>query len=564
MIRKKDGSRLLLFILAIILVITVLPVSALAANETDKIKIFTMSESQDNHLISYSGHQQSIGNLSSVTDGEILGVTGQAKRLEAIQISKGSSIASVDGSIEYRVHIQSDGTQNWVSDGALAGTTGQSKRIEAIQIRLTGDLSEQYDIYYSAHIQKYGWTEWTKGLDENDSADGTEGWCGTNGLSLRMEAICIVLKEKGTSAPTNGGSWSYLTKSDMGSIVYSGHQQSYGDLCAVSDGVVLGTTGQAKRMEAISISLSGGTVSGSIQYRTHVQSYGWQNWKSDGAVSGTVGQSKRLEAIEIKLSGDIENYCDVWYRVHVEKYGWLGWAKNGQTAGTTGISYRIESIEIQIVPKAANPPGDNSGYYMTVPKYSSWAGYLNAAKTSSQLIIVSVYNTSYATVSMHLKKGNDWVQSFSTTGRVGSAGIGKTQEGDKKTPTGVYSLHTPFGIQPNPGCPLTYVQVNTNHYWGGGVASYYNILVDASKITNYVRGNAEHLIDYGSVYNYCVAVGYNMEQTMGKGSAIFLHCGSSVTSGCISIPESYMISVLQNLTSDAKIIIDYSANISEY
>lgn len=55
-----------------------------------------------------------------------------------------------------------------------------------------------------------------------------------------------------------------------------------------------------------------------------------------------------------------------------------------------------------------------------------------------------------------------------------------------------------------------------------------------------------------------------MEQTMEKGSAIFLHCSSGATSGCIAIPENYMISVLQNLTVNAKIIIDYSANISEY
>lgn len=261
--------------------------------------------------------------------------------------------------------------QSWVSDGALAGTTGQAKRIEAIQVRLTGDLSEQYDIYYSVHVQKYGWTKWTKGLDEGDSTDGRDGWCGTIGLSLRVESIRIVLVEKNGTAPTSDGLWSYLTKSDLGSIVYSGHQQSYGDLAAVSNGTSLGTAGTGKRLEAVSISLSGGTVSGSVQYRAHVQKEGWQSWVSDGSLAGTTGLSRRMEAIEVKLSGDIANYCDVWYRVYVEKYGWLGWAKNGQMAGTTGISYRIESIEVRLVPKAAAVPGANSGYYKDTPLITS-------------------------------------------------------------------------------------------------------------------------------------------------------------------------------------------------
>lgn len=388
---KKRGSRWLAFLLAVVLSVTMIPICTVSAKDfenasaseneaseykpeaeqTDELVELQSDDREAGNLILYSGHLQSYGDMASVADWAVLGTTGQAKRLEAIRISKGENIADVDGSIMYRVHVQSYGTQDWVADGALAGTTGQAKRIEAIQIRLTGDLSEQYDIYYAVHVQKYGWTKWTRGLAEGDSTDGSAGWCGTNGLSLRVEAIRIVLVEKNGTVPTNDGSWSYLTGSDMGSIVYSGHQQTYGNLTAVSNGTTLGTTGAAKRMEAVSISLSGGTVSGSVQYRVHVQKEGWQNWVSDGSLAGTTGLSRRLEAIEIRLSGDIANYCDVWYRVHVEQYGWLGWAKNGQTAGTTGISYRIEAIEIRLVPKAGTAPGANSGYYKDTPKITA-------------------------------------------------------------------------------------------------------------------------------------------------------------------------------------------------
>ena len=62
-------------------------------------------------------------------------------------------------------------------------------------------------------------------------------------------------------------------------------------------------------------------------YRTHVQSFGWQNPVTNGAMSGTSGEAKRLEAIQIKLYGEMANRFDVYYRVHAQSYGWLGWAR---------------------------------------------------------------------------------------------------------------------------------------------------------------------------------------------------------------------------------------------
>lgn len=39
-------------------------------------------------------------------------------------------------------------------------------------------------------------------------------------------------------------------------------------------------------------------------YRTHVQSFGWQNPVTNGVMSGTFGKAKRLEGIEISVSGN--------------------------------------------------------------------------------------------------------------------------------------------------------------------------------------------------------------------------------------------------------------------
>ena len=57
-------------------------------------------------------------------------------------------------------------------------------------------------------------------------------------------------------------------------------------------------------------------VSGGVTYRTHVQTFGWQDWVSDGQKSGTSGLAKRLEAIDIKLTGDLETKLEVYNPVN--------------------------------------------------------------------------------------------------------------------------------------------------------------------------------------------------------------------------------------------------------
>lgn len=151
------------------------------------------------------------------------------------------------------------------------------------------------------------------------------------------------------------------------SVIYSTHVQSYGWQAAVKDGELSGTSGEAKRLEAIKINLSSGN--GNIEYITYIQNYGWDSvWKKNGQISGTNGEAKRLEAIKIRLTGVISNEYDVYYRVHVQSYGWLNWAKNGETAGTVGLAKRLEAIEIKLIKKAENTDqinidSQNSAFY---------------------------------------------------------------------------------------------------------------------------------------------------------------------------------------------------------
>lgn len=132
------------------------------------------------------------------------------------------------------------------------------------------------------------------------------------------------------------------------SICYTTHIQDIGWQNQVKDGEMAGTEGQAKRLEAIKITLK--DLSGvKIKYQTHIQDIGWQDWKYDGTLAGTEGQSKRLEAIKIELE-ESDKYS-VMYRVHIQDIGWQEWRYDGETAGTEGKSKRLEAIQIKIVEK---------------------------------------------------------------------------------------------------------------------------------------------------------------------------------------------------------------------
>ncbi|MGL6201454.1 MAG: CAP domain-containing protein [Lachnospiraceae bacterium] len=181
---------------------------------------------------------------------------------------------------------------------------------------------------------------------------------------------------------------------DIG-VSYYTHVQTYGDQDPVTNGVVSGTIGESKRLEGISISLTGldeADKDSHIQYMTQVQTYGWEDdWSNaDGEVSGTSGESKRLEAIRMQLTGPVAEKYDVYYRVHCQSYGWLSWAKNGEYAGSEGLSKRLEAIQIILVDKDTKPPKDpvsgvTSGYdnsyvsgvmYRTHVQNVGWQSYV--------------------------------------------------------------------------------------------------------------------------------------------------------------------------------------------
>lgn len=144
----------------------------------------------------------------------------------------------------------------------------------------------------------------------------------------------------------------------FGSVSYQTHVQDIGWQAPVSNGMTAGTTGRAKRVEALKINLlsQDGSPLGndSISVQSHISGIGWEPQPvGNGQVSGTVGQSRAIEAIRLSLSGSLSDSYDIWYRVHSANVGWLGWASNGEPAGTQGYAYQIEAIQIKVLPKNA-------------------------------------------------------------------------------------------------------------------------------------------------------------------------------------------------------------------
>ncbi|MCH4154042.1 MAG: hypothetical protein LKF32_05270 [Mageeibacillus sp.] len=130
------------------------------------------------------------------------------------------------------------------------------------------------------------------------------------------------------------------------------HVQDIGDANGSFDSGVLtlGTEGQSKRLEAVTVNFTNNTgFEGTLQYRVHVQNIGWMDWHNAGEAAGTQGQSLRLEGIEMRLTGELANHYSVMYATHIQDYGDAqGWVSNGALAGTTGESKRLEELKVKL------------------------------------------------------------------------------------------------------------------------------------------------------------------------------------------------------------------------
>ena len=142
---------------------------------------------------------------------------------------------------------------------------------------------------------------------------------------------------------------------------------------------------------------------------------------------------------------------------------------------------------------------------------------------------------------------------------IGKNGITeKKQEGDLKTPKGIFKLIKIFYRKDRIKIfksSLKKYYIKKNIGWCDDPNSqYYNRLIKFP-----FRGSAEKLWRKDNIYDVIIVLNYNLNPVIkNKGSAIFLHiCKKNYlpTKGCIGINKKDMMNLIINIKNNTKLII---------
>ena len=138
--------------------------------------------SEGTHAMLISGHVQGIGWMPFVPETDVIGTTGQAKRLEGLRFDLPDDIELRLGIHEQRI---GDITYQYVRSGISEftfGSEGAGMRMESMMfdvLRNDNPATKGKRLQYRVHQQTYGWTDWVDA--------GT--WAGVKGQSKRIEAM---------------------------------------------------------------------------------------------------------------------------------------------------------------------------------------------------------------------------------------------------------------------------------------------------------------------------------------------------------------------------------------
>jgi L,D-peptidoglycan transpeptidase YkuD (ErfK/YbiS/YcfS/YnhG family) len=156
------------------------------------------------------------------------------------------------------------------------------------------------------------------------------------------------------------------------------------------------------------------------------------------------------------------------------------------------------------------------------------------------------------------RRNGTWVsvlgKMYGHVGLNGVAAPGAKREGDRRTPSGVFSLGTGFGVLSDPGTWFSWRRTSTRDVWvDDPTSSLYN--THQVKPANGRWNSAEDLYVPGA-YDYVQVVDYNTARVPGRGSGIFLHVDHySGTHGCISLPRAQLLQVFRWERPGAVIVI---------
>jgi len=193
-----------------------------------------------------------------------------------------------------------------------------------------------------------------------------------------------------------------------------------------------------------------------------------------------------------------------------------------------------------------------------------------------QLVLVTTpdWNASQGTLRTFARDGDRWHAVGAATpiviGRTGAAwGLGlhpaqpglQKQEGDGRSPAGVFTIGTAFGYAASEPTALPYEALGVDEYCVDVAGSpFYNRIIDAAKAGNAaVAGSTEpmrrDLHENGDeAYKIGFVIEHNPRGVAGAGSCIFAHLWKTpqtATAGCTAMTEAAMRDLLGWLKADA-------------
>lgn len=108
----------------------------------------------------------------------------------AVRASLRNQPSGMPGTIAYQVNLSGQGWLEWAENRMDGGKTDTAAPLEALKMKLTGDLADHYDVYYSV-LQTGTWTQWVKNGEK----------AGVDGQGLRIDGFKVSIAVKGQLPP---------------------------------------------------------------------------------------------------------------------------------------------------------------------------------------------------------------------------------------------------------------------------------------------------------------------------------------------------------------------------
>ncbi|MDL2276174.1 CHAP domain-containing protein [Breznakia sp. OttesenSCG-928-G09] len=255
------------------------------------------------------------------------------------------------GNLKYQVSSTNlDYWHDWKYAGEEAKTSSTSVGFNKLRISLTGQLDEEYDIYYRVYTSKNGWQGWAMNGET----------AGVAGNQHSIQGIQFYLVDKGGEAPgLTAGAYDIDVNTEMkyqaksaGNAYWDEWQQS---------GNTAGTT--TKNINSFRMSMKS-NLTGDLKYQVGSSNLDyWHVWKTAGEEAMSNNEGIGFNKIRMQVTSELGFYYDIYYRIYTSENGWQGWAKNGETAGIANDKFSIQGIQVKLVEKGGESPGITEGAF---------------------------------------------------------------------------------------------------------------------------------------------------------------------------------------------------------